>query len=60
LTGNRSARDPDPVVAGDDGNAVLGPWMISYRSQAGEATLELTVTQTDGTVTVITHPYILK
>jgi len=56
-TGTRSARKPANVVADADGNAVLGPWAISVNAAAGEATIELTNTKTDGTKIVVTHPY---
>lgn len=59
-TGTRSRNKPTNVVADADGNAVLGPWDIHTNAAAGEATLELTNTKTDGTKIIVTHPYILK
>ncbi|RJQ36257.1 MAG: hypothetical protein C4555_07705 [Dehalococcoidia bacterium] len=60
VTGTDSSRRPADVVANADGNAVLGPWEIHGAAQAGEATLQLTVTKIDGTQIVVTRPYILK
>jgi peptide/nickel transport system substrate-binding protein len=59
-TGTRSSRKPTPVVADVNGNAVLGPWRLHQNAHAGTGTLEVTVTKTDGTQIVVTHPYILK
>jgi peptide/nickel transport system substrate-binding protein len=58
-TGTRSARKPANVVADADGNAIIGPWAISHMALPGEATLEVTVTKTDGSKITVTHPYML-
>ncbi|RJQ37877.1 MAG: ABC transporter substrate-binding protein [Dehalococcoidia bacterium] len=60
VTGTRSSRRPAPAVADADGNVVLGPWEVHSAAAAGEATIELTCTKTDGTKIVVTHPYTLK
>lgn len=60
VTGTRSKNKSANVVADADGNAVLGPWDIHTNAAAGETTLELTSTKTDGTNIIVTHPYILR
>ncbi|RJO60174.1 hypothetical protein C4544_05960 [candidate division WS5 bacterium] len=59
VTGTRSSAKPDSVIADADGKAVLS-WNPSTQAAAGEATIELTVTKTDGTKIVVNHPYIHK
>jgi len=59
-TGTRSSRKPDPVTADADGNAVLS-WNTHSEARAECCgTIELTVTETDGTKTIETQPYELK
>jgi len=59
VTGTDSRNRPPDTTADADGNVVL-TWAIHTNAAAGEATMEVTVTKTDGTKTVVTHPYILK
>jgi hypothetical protein len=59
-TGTRDARRPENVAADDDGNTVLGPWVMTSHTYPGEGFIELTNTKTDGSKIVITHPFILK
>jgi len=59
-TGTPSAYQPDPVVADAEGNATLKWTVLSGPPIALDGTLELTVTQTDGTQTAASHPYRLE
>jgi len=59
VTGTDSRNRPPDTNADTDGNVVL-TWAIHTNAAVGEATLEVTVTKTDGTKIVVTHPYILK
>jgi hypothetical protein len=56
----RDSRKAEPVVAGDDGNVVLGPWVMCSHTYLGEGFLELTNTKADGSVIVIKYPFFLK
>jgi len=59
VTGTDSRNRPDPATADADGNVVLS-WAIHTNAAAGEATMEVTVTKTDGTKVIVDHPYTLK
>ena len=52
----RSSFKPDPVTADTGGNASV-IWKSSEHTTTGEGTLELTITETEGTVTIETQPY---
>lgn len=56
-TGTASAYKPDPVIADAEGNATLKWTATSGPPIALDGTLELTVTQANGTKTVVSHPY---
>ncbi len=58
-TGTRDGHMPDPVVAGDDGIAVLGPWVMTSHTYLGEGFLELTNIKADGSIIVIEYPFSL-
>jgi len=57
VSGTRSTSCVDNKVAGADGKVTLS-FSINSHISSGEGTLELTVTQTNGTKTVVTRPYI--
>lgn len=56
VSGTRSGTSVDSQISDADGNVTLS-FSIYPHVSAGEGTLELTVTQSDGTVTVVTRPY---
>ena len=59
VSGTDSSRRPDIANADADGNIVL-KWIIHENAAVGEATMQVTVTKTDGTSIIVDHPYILK
>jgi len=59
VTGTDSRNRPPDANADADGNVVL-TWAIHTNAAVGEATMEVTVTKTDGSKTMVSRPYILK
>jgi hypothetical protein len=56
VTSTRSTNSVNQGISGADGKIELS-FPINNHVNAGEGTLELTVTQADGTITVVTRPY---